>query len=176
MCSFCGCNEQSELGQSDLVESPVAIGFDARAFLGGLRNIYAQSSALAALLAPAGDFERRAKRASCKVGKEVLNRLVEKVGPEFVAYQVARVGYQLEHLKLADFFDGGTLKAHLYCVMWSHGVLLGEQNASVNLERIVCESLLSVSGNDLGSSIIFRIEYWSSSACWVAELHTLVLV
>jgi len=114
--------------------------------------------------------------ASCKVGKEVLNRLVEKVGPEFVAYQVARVGYQLEHLKLADFFDGGTLKAHLYCVMWSHGVLLGEQNAIVNLERIVCESLLRVSGNDLGSSIIFRIEYWSSSACWVAELHTLVLV
>jgi hypothetical protein len=101
----------------------------------------------------------------------VLNRLVEKVGPEFVAYQVARVGYQL-----ADFFDGGTLKAHLYCVMWSHGVLLGEQNAIVNLERIVCESFLRVSGNDLGSSIIFRIEYWSSSACWVAELHTLVLV
>ena len=98
------------------------------------------------------------------------------MGPEFVAYQVARVGYQLEHLKLADFFDDGTLKAHLYCVMWSHGVLPGEQNAIVNLERIVCESLLSVSGNDLGSSIIFRIEYWSSSACWVAELHTLVLV
>lgn len=79
----------------------------------------------------------------------MLNRLVDKVGPEFIAYQVARVGYRAENMKLAFFFDdavGGSLKAHLYCVMWSHGVVLSEQNAIVNLEKIVCESLLRVSG------------------------------
>lgn len=93
-----------------------------------------------------GTAQQRAKKYGSRVSKDMLNRLVDKVGPEFIAYQVARVGYQQEHMKLSFFFDaGGSLKAHLYCVMWSHGVMLSEQNAIVNLEKIVCESLLRVS-------------------------------
>ena len=147
ICVICGCNDQSELGQSELVKSPISIDFDPKKFLQSLQNIYAQSNVLTQLLAANDNISQRPKKHSNKVNKSLIDKILVKVTPAMIAYQLARVGFQAENMKVSFFFDTstGSLKAHLFCIMWSHGVVLNDQNSVVNLEKIVCESLLRVS-------------------------------
>jgi hypothetical protein len=144
ICQICGCNEQSELGQNDLVKCPISAEFDAKTFLCSLRNIYSQSPAFAALISSDAASNQRPKRSTAKVKVALMNKLNEKIGSNLIAFEVAKVGFQLENMRTSFFFENGCLKAHLFCIMWSHGVVLNEQNSVSNLDKIICESLLRV--------------------------------
>ena len=145
ICQICGCNEQSDLGQSELVKCHLNTEFDPKTFLKTLRHIYLQSPALDALLSVDPAAIHRPKKSVARVRSNIMANLTDRINSQLVAYEVSKVGFQIENMKTSFFFDGGCLKAHLFCIMWSHGVVLNEHNSVVNLDKIICESLLRVS-------------------------------
>lgn len=150
-CVICGCNDQSDLGQNKLTDYSISENFDPKSFLESLQNVYSQSNVLEILLSGDTVANLNPKRFSSKIKLDLINKLNEKISTNLIAYDVANVGFKPCNLKLSYFFGSlanlasNRLRAHLCCVVWSHGALLNnETNSVINLDRILCESILRV--------------------------------
>ena len=148
LCIICGCNDQNDLGQDKLINCTLSKSFDPKQFLESLQNVYSQSNVLALLLSE--DSNQNPKRLSIKIKLNTINKLNEKINSNLISYDVSNVGFKACNLKLSYFFGSSVnyLRAHLCCLIWSHGALFNNENNSIlNLDRILCESFLRVCPN-----------------------------